>query len=137
MIGYFINNFSCAATVLEKIMATYDKGTAPASGSLPVQVAHEISITSFSKLDEILMSFELIFIEKCTWVANELAFQSNSNIEDQYKRTFISLNPVMSDVWIPKTQITNIAKNDYRDESLVLYPNGTVSYTAIRHSVIL
>lgn len=118
-------------------MAGYDKGTAPASSPLPIQVTHEISITSFSKLDEIKMNFELVFIEKCTWVARELAFESNSNIDDQYKRTLISLNPVINDIWIPRTQITNIAKNEYRDESLVLYPNGTVSYIAIRHSVIL
>lgn len=117
-------------------MTNYDVGNAPTS-ALPVKVSHELSITSFSRMNEINMNFELVFIERSIWTAPELAYESNSNIESKYKTAYINMNSVMSKVWIPKTQVTNVAKNEYRDESLLLYPNGTLQYTAYRHSVIL
>jgi gamma-aminobutyric acid receptor subunit delta len=129
--------YSLSATVIDTIMLGYDKGTATSSATLPINVSHQLSITSISRMDEKKMSFEPVIIEKTVWTASELAFENNNAIDLSYKTSFVVMNPVIDQIWIPKTQISNIAKNEYRDQSLILYPNGTLVYTAYRHTIIL
>jgi hypothetical protein len=83
------------------------------------------------------MNFELVLIERSTWVASELAYESNTSVDAAYRSSPINLNSVIASIWIPRTQITNISKNEYRDTSLFLYPNGTLEYTAYRHVIVL
>jgi hypothetical protein len=116
-------------------MSGYDVGTAP-TGTLPIIVDHELSITSFAKIEELKMSFDLIVIERLIWTSAGLAFQDNASIDAKYKESFVNMNTVISKVWIPRTQLTSVAKSQYREESLILYPNGTLVYTAYRYLTV-
>jgi hypothetical protein len=122
-------------TVLDTILSGYDVGTSP-TGTLPIKVDHQFSITSFVKIEELKMSFDLIIIERLIWTSAALAYQDNNLIDAQYKEGFVNMNPAISKVWIPRTQITSVAKSQYRDESWVLYPNGTLDYMAYRYITI-
>lgn len=130
------SNVVYGQTVLTTIMAGYDLGTSP-SGTLPINVDHEVGITSFARIDEITMSFDMIVIERLIWMSESLSYENNTSVDNIYKDGFVNMNSVMDSVWIPRTQLTNVAKNKYRDESLLLYPNGTLEYTAFRYITIV
>jgi hypothetical protein len=116
-------------------LSGYDVGTAP-TGTLPINVDHELSITSFAKIEELRMSFDLIVIERLIWTSAALAYEDNNSVNAQYKEGFVNMNPVISKVWIPRTQLTSVAKSQYREESLILYPNGTLDYIAYRYITV-
>lgn len=128
---YLMIHLANSTTVIETIMANYDKGNAPSPNSVTT-VDHRVSITTFSKVKEVDLGFEAIIIEESSWTDSRLAYENNNSVDAKYKSTFLNLKSVISDVWIPRTEITNIVDHTYKDEGLLLYPNGTLEYTAYR-----
>lgn len=123
-------------TVLDTIFTDYDREIAPNSSGVTT-VYHDLSITAFSRVDETNMSYRQVVVEYLTWDDPRLNYTSNSAIDDVYKSTFLNLKEYMDQMWLPETSFSDIADHEWKDQSVVLYPNGTVFYTTYRWVVFL
>ena len=122
--------------VINTILANYVKGEIPSTTTLPLNIDHQISISPFSKIEEVQMNFEIIIKERMSWKFNDLAFENIASINSKYKIEYINLKSVIADIWIPRTHVTSLVKEELKQESLLLYPDGTLEYTAVKFLIL-
>ena len=127
---------SNADPVIDEIMGSYVKGEIPSSETLPITVDFQISTSPFSKVNELQMSYELILEERMSWQFSDFEYEGNALVPSKYKSEFINLNSVLSDIWIPSTHIDNLIREQMKEQSLILYPNGTFEYTSFKFVLI-
>ena len=123
------------ATVLSTLLENYEKEVPPLING-QTTITHDMSITSFSEVEEINLSYKQVVVEHYIWEDQRLAYENNTNIDDLYKSTFLYLNPVIDDIWKPETSFTDMADHEWKDRSIILYPNGTLFYTTYRWIVL-
>ena len=128
--------FTRADPVIDTILTGYISGQIPSGVQFPMTIDHQISLTPFSMVEELQMNMEIIYQEKLIWSFPSLAYQSNPSVPDKYKDSHVSLNSVIDRIWQPSIHITAMIKKEVKDQSLILYPNGTLEYTSYNFVVL-
>lgn len=83
------------------------------------------------------MTTNQIIVEHFVWTDTRLAYENNSQFDDLHKSTFLSLTANITNVWLPETMYTNLVDHEWKDQALILYPNGTLFYSTYRWVVLL
>lgn len=117
-------------------LAGYDKEIPPNTSDI-TQINYDLSITQFASVDELTMTTNQIIVEHFVWTDTRLAYENNSQFDDLHKSTFLSLTANITNVWLPETMYTNLVDHEWKDQALILYPNGTLFYSTYRWVVLL
>lgn len=66
--------------------------------------------------------------EYLQWSDLRLAYANNSNVTSYFKNSRLDLSQFKSQVWHPKLSYTEQNDINVKEESIYLYPNGTITY---------